>query len=397
MRVGIALVLLVIAASVHGQSFPRCGQGLTLLNATSGEEITLPVAAVNGAVRYRVHIASRWSVVDVNRFLVHGTVVDQTYFPGTPIRETLYSTNGELGDEVYIDVIAEVPQGDGSRFFCSQDFLVEIGPDPSLGRNATRAVVPVAGSVRGAFNSTFKTRILLENRWDVGAVSGRIVFHRAGTPGTPADPSIPYNLEPHSFVVFEDVVGAMHLDGVLGSLDIVSDASPSGTYALPQVRADLISVGANGGVYSASIPVVTSTSGYDGALLGSARFLIEPPQNKRINVGIRSLAAPVEITAYLLAADRTERARTTRSYAADSYEQTPLGSWFGDLQQPGDSIEFISRPNSVSVWPGGAIVFFAETDNTTNDVTIVSPTHAQTLSQPVVVCAIGSGCSVLTD
>jgi len=261
MRVGIALGLLVIAASVHGQSFPRCGQGLTLLNATSGEEITLPVAAVDGAVRYRVHIASRWSVVDVNRFLVHGTIVDQTYFPGSPIRETLYSTNGDLGDEVYIDVIAEVPQGDGSRFFCSQDFLVEIGPDPSLGRNATRAVVPVAGSVRGAFNSTFKTRILLENRWDVGAVSGRIVFHRAGTPGTPADPSIPYNLEPHSFVVFEDVVGAMHLDGVLGSLDIVPDAAPSGTYALPQIRADLISVGANGGAYSASIPVVTSTSG----------------------------------------------------------------------------------------------------------------------------------------
>jgi len=40
-------------------------------------------------------------------------------------------------------------------------------------------------------------------------------------------------------------------------------------------------------------------------------------------------------------------------------------------------------------------VFFAETDNTTNDVTIVSPTEVQTLSQPAIVCAVGHGCSVL--
>ena len=53
------------------------------------------------------------------------------------------------------------------------------------------------------------------------------------------------------------------------------------------------------------------------------------------------------------------------------------------------------RPSSSSTWTAGAIVFFAETDNVTNDVTIVSPTKLQTLSQPVIVCANGHGCSVL--
>lgn len=394
MQLRFALLGFVLATSLHAQPVPRCSEGFRLLRASSGQEITIPAAPVTGATRYRVQIARRWSVIDVNRFLIEGTIVDQTFSPGTPIRETLYSTHPGFADEVYVVVIAEVPHDDGSRTYCSQDFLVDIEPDARLARNATRAVVPVAASVRGAFNSVFKTRLLLENRWDVG-ITGRMVFHRRDTAGSSSDPSIPYSIAPHTFVTYDDVVVTMQLDGVVGSLDIVPDVFESGAYALPQVRADLISIGAGGGEYSASIPVVTSTSGYTGALVGTPQFLIEPPRNKRISVSVRSLAEPVEITAFLLTPDRTERARTTRQYAADFYEQTPLSSWFDDLQQPGDSILFLVRPSSSSTWTAGAIVFLAETDNLTNDVTIVSPTELQTLSQPVVVCAIGYGCSVL--
>ncbi len=396
MKLRFALVLLVLTASLHAQPVPRCPAAeLKLLNTNSGQEITLPVVPVTGATRYRVQIANRWSIIYPNNLLMQGTIVNQTFSAGQPIRETLYTTQPGFPDEVYVVVIAEVPHDDGSRSYCSQDFLFDIQSDATLGRNATRVVVPVAGSVRGAFNSVFKTRILLENRWDVGTITGRIVFHRRDTAGSSSDPSMTYSLDPHTLIVYDDIVAAMHLDGVIGSLDIAPDVAESGAYPLPQVRADLISVGASGGEFSASIPIVTSTSGYSGALLGTPRFLIEPPHNKRINVGIRSLADPVEITALLLAPDRTERARTTRQYAADLYEQTPLSSWFNDLQQPGDSILFFVRPSSSSIWTAGAIVFFAETDNTTNDVTIVSPTEVQTLSQPAIVCAGGYGCSVL--
>jgi hypothetical protein len=395
MKLRSALLLVFVAASLHAQPVPRCSAGLQLLTAVSGQEITIPAAPVTGATRYRVQIASRWSVIDLNHFLIKGTIDDQTFSPGQPIRETFYNTHPGFAYEVYVTVISEVPHDDGSRTLCAQDFLVDIQPDAGLARNATRAVVPAAGSVRGAFNSVFRTRLLLENRWDIGTLTGRIIFHRRDTAGSSSDPSIAYSLEPHTFVTYDDIVGAMQLDGVVGSLDIVPDVFPSGAYALPQVRADLISVGANGGEYSASIPVVTSTSGYSGALLGTPQFLVEPPRNKRISVAIRSLADPVEITALLIAPDRTERARTTRQYAADFYEQTPLSSWFNDLQQPGDTILFFVHPSSTVSWTAGAIVLLGETDNVTNDVTIVSPTELQTLSQPVVVCANGHGCSVL--
>jgi hypothetical protein len=388
MKLRYALLVVVFGTSLDAQPVPRCSEGFRLLQA-------IPAAPVAGATLYRVQIARRWSVIGPNNFLITGTIVDQLFSPGQPIRETLYSTQPGFGDEVYVVVIAEVPHDDGSRTFCSQDFLVDIQPDAGLARNATRVVVPVAGSVRGAFGSVFKTRLLVENRWDAGTLTGRIVVHRRDIAGSSSDPSIAYSLDPHTFVAYDDIMAAMQLDGVIGSLDIVPDAFESGAYALPQVRADLISIGASGGEFSASIPVVTSTSGYPGALLGTPQFLIEPPRNKRIAVGVRSLADPVEITAFLLGPDRTERARTTKRYAADFYEQTPLGSWFNDLQQPGDSILFLVRPGSSSSWTAGAIVFLAETDNVTNDVTIVSPTELQGLSQPVVVCTIGHGCSVL--
>jgi len=396
MKSPFALVPLVLAASLHAQPVPRCSVAeFKSLSTSSGQEIALPVVPVTGATRYRVQFASRWSIIGPNDFLMRGTIVEQMFSPEHPIRETFYTTQPGFPDELYVVAVAEVQHDDGSRTFCSQDFLVDIQPDANLGRNATRVVVPVAGSVHGAFNSVFRTRVLLENRWDVGTITGRIVFHRRDTAGSSSDPSITYSLDPHTLIVYDDIVAAMGLDGVIGSLDIVPDVFESGAYAPPQVRADLISVGAGGGEFSAPIPIVTSTSGYSGALLGSPQFLIEPPHNKRISVGIRSLADPVEITALLLAPDRTERARTTRQYAADLYEQTTLSSWFRDLQQPGDSILFFVRPSSNSIWTAGAIVFFAETDNTTNDVTIVSPTELQTLSQPAIVCASGYGCSVL--
>ncbi|HJW92517.1 MAG TPA: hypothetical protein VJ901_02765 [Thermoanaerobaculia bacterium] len=390
MKSVVAAFLLLFAATLNAQTFPRCFATYTLLEVTSGQDFTVPIVPVTGVTKYRVKIAGDWSVIDNNRLLMKGTTLDQNFSPNMPMHETLYATTPSFPSFAYIDVIAEVPQNDGSRSFCSQDFLITIRPDATLGRNATRLVVPVAGSVHGAFNSIFRTRVLLKNRWS-GTITGRIVFHRTGVPGTDSDPSIPYSIAADSFTTFDDVAAAMQLSEVVGSLDVVPDVAPSGAYPAPQVRADLISAGANGGEYSAAIPVV-NTNNYVGALFGAPQFLIEPPHNKRINVGVRTLAAPLDITAFLLGPGRVEKAQVTRHYAADFFEQTSLGSWFNDQQQPGDTIEFIINPGS---WAAGAIVYFAETDNTTNDVTIVSPADIQLLNQPMIACANGYGCSVL--
>ena len=397
MKATFAILALVVAASLQAQPVPRCSDSsYRTLHVTSGSDVTLPVAAIAGAERYRVQLAKEWSFSGPSRFLMQGTIVEQTFNPGTEIHETFFNTRGDFPQDVYVAVIAEVPLDDGSKNLCAQDFLVEVAADPAIPLHSARVVVPVAGSVHGAFNSVFKTRIVLENRWADETISGHISFHRAGVPGASSDPFVTYSLEPHKFVAFDDVVGAMHLDGQIGSLDIVPDAASNGGYPLPQVRADLISIGANGGEFTASIPVVTPSSSYAGAVIGSPEFLVEPPRNKRINVGVRSLAVPVSIDAFLFAPDGTERARTTRSYAADMYEQTPLSSWFNDRQQPGDSMLFLVHTPDSFGGRAGAIVLLAETDNTTNDVTIVSPTDVDTIKQPVILCSSGPGCAVMT-
>ncbi len=106
MKLRFALPLFVLATSLHAQPVPRCSEGFQSLHASSGQEITIPVVPVAGATRYRVQIASRWSVIDANRFLIQGTIVDQTFSPGQPIRETLYNTHPGFVDEVYVVVIA---------------------------------------------------------------------------------------------------------------------------------------------------------------------------------------------------------------------------------------------------------------------------------------------------
>src|SRR5687768_11770611 len=102
MKLRFALLLFVLATSLHAQPVPRCSEGFRLLNTISGQEITIPAAPVTGATRYRAQIARRWSVIDANRFLIEGTIVDRTYSPGQPIRETLYSTHPGFVDEVYV-------------------------------------------------------------------------------------------------------------------------------------------------------------------------------------------------------------------------------------------------------------------------------------------------------
>jgi hypothetical protein len=87
MKLRFALLWFVLAASLHAQPVPRCFGGLQFLNATSGQEITFTVAPVTGATHYRVQIASRWSVMHGNRFLIMGTIADQMFSPGHPIRE----------------------------------------------------------------------------------------------------------------------------------------------------------------------------------------------------------------------------------------------------------------------------------------------------------------------
>lgn len=394
LRPATAVVLFAFALALPAGAYPRCGGAASPqpINVKSGEEVTLPVASVAGALDYEIQIASGWAVASGNTFLLRPQTTLQTVrSPDTApqIKETFYGTR-DIGGGAYVVVTAR----NGSNFLCSQDFLIHIEKDAPLTRDALRMVVPVAGFVRGAFNSLFKTRIVLQNPW-TDTISGKLVFHRANTPGSASDPSLAYSLASKTMVTYEDVVTAIGATG-LGTLDIVPDVTEFGNYPEPFVRADLISAGASGGEFTASLPVVTSSSNIDGVLFDTPQFLVETPHNKRINVGVRSLSAPVTIDGYVYGPDGAQRAHATRTYGADVYEQTPLSSWFSDVQQPGDTILFSIQRTGSFGWAAGSIVFLAETDNTTNDVSIVLPRQkVDTLNQPVIVCSVGSGCTAL--
>ena len=82
-----------------------------------------------------------------------------------------------------------------------------------------RGIIPVSGSTEGAFGSNFRTSLQLSNRTDRRQI-GRLVFHPAGASASDADPSMPYALEPHQTIGYEDVVAAIGATG-LGSIDLV--------------------------------------------------------------------------------------------------------------------------------------------------------------------------------
>ena len=375
-----AFLFLLVPMSSSAQPVPRCAEtpwATFLPPIESGVSFTVPITAIANTSYYLAEIKEGYKAYEA------GVFYSQPYPANKPVEMTLFSANDDR--EQYFWVTVTVARQGAEN--CRQDFEIQVRPSAALARNAKRIVIPVAGSSRGAFNSVFRTRVVLQNRWPE-RLTGKIVFHRAGSAGSPSDPVKPYDMAPYAFVAYEDVLAALQVDG-LGSLDIVPDLSLTNeNYKAPRVRADIISVNVSGGVYSASLPVVTSTSGYPGATLGTPEFFVEPASNKRVNVGVRSLSDPVRIEGALYAPDGTLRRVTTRAYAADFFEQTTIDSWFGDLQQPGDRIEFFIVPESESLsrTAGGAIVYLAETDNSTNDVSIITPSGSfpETVDQPAI-------------
>lgn len=259
--------------------------------------------------------------------------------------------------------------------------------------------MPVAGSVKGAFNSSFRTRLVLENRWngDSDVITGRIVFHRTGATASPDDPSINYSIPPNLAVIYDDIMATLNAGGV-GTLDILPDAGGSGIYPSPAIRAQIVSLAPDGGVYGADLPAVSMTGSYYGAVWAGTfapKILIADVTQKRYALGVRTLSDEVTLTVRLVDAGGLERASKTRVFPAEYHEQVSIADWFGVPIAAGDALLFDAHHNSHPALPGGAIVYLAETDNKTNDVSIVVPYRDPfTAIPPLVTCRIG--CSFLS-
>lgn len=217
-----------------------------------------------------------------------------------------------------------------------------------------RALLPVAGSLKGGFGSDFKTSAQLHNRTD-RAAKGQIIFRQANAPALPTDPKIAYDLEPRATISYDDIVAAFGVQG-LGSIDVLASEG-----AIPAIVARVYDdqpEGTNG----TGVPLVDAR---DALVAGEHASLIAPGDSVRyrFNVGIRSLTggAIVKITVYN--EEGFERSSTVRTFDPNFFTQQPASEFVFGTVAANDAI-------GLEVVAGSAVIYGTTTDNATNDPAI---------------------------
>jgi eukaryotic-like serine/threonine-protein kinase len=302
-----------------------------------------------------------------------------------------YSSNGSGRTEVFVRALKGPQQWQLSTAGGSDPRWSKDSQELGLVRDASRIVVPVVGSVRGAFDSFFRTSLKLENLWNE-AISGTITFRATRSDVTK---SIRYELAAHAYTLYPDLLAALATDGI-GSLEITPDRVESGTIPAPIVDARLLSAGNQGGSFGATIPAVAFGDDVLGAswpVLATAQFRIGNTAQRRYNLGLRVMGDEVHLTARLLSSDGTQKALVERTLPPNWHEQVSAGDFFGQPLSSGDVVDIVALRENGMV-RGGAIIYLAETDNITADVDlIVARSPRMWLTEPMIVCS--AGCTLL--
>jgi hypothetical protein len=220
-------------------------------------------------------------------------------------------------------------------------------------------VIPAAASTPGNFGSFFRTSVQMYNPWS-NALSGRFVYHPAGTPGSSSDPILTFTIGVGQSVSYPDIVGTMGATG-LGSIDIVMSQANQPPVIVARVFNDAGASGTSGFTEDAVVP---DGGNGDTALLfaGSTSFLIAPTDTThfRFNMGVRTFLSGATITLKVHDATGAVVHTVTKTYQPTYFEQQSSDTFLGYVLQPNDVIE-------VNVNSGSAVVYGATTDNTTND------------------------------
>ena len=118
------------------------------------------------------------------------------------------------------------------------------GPAPT---EQVRGYIPVVGSTAGGLGSNFKTsmQLLFGAPTSSGSITGKLVFHPAGTSGNSSDPSLSYTVAAGQVVTFPDVVAAFGRSG-LGSVDLITAPSATKPVIITRVFNDAGALGTAG-------------------------------------------------------------------------------------------------------------------------------------------------------
>jgi hypothetical protein len=223
------------------------------------------------------------------------------------------------------------------------------------------AVLPVVGSTPGQFNSYFKTAIQIYNA-DTVTHSYRAVYHPAGVPGSPSDPSASLTIPAGVVQYYADFLPAIGISTGLGSLDIFvppSEVGHQNGIAVARVYNDAGSAGTTGFTEEFYNPNKVYVAG-DNAL-----FVLSPnPSAFRNNVGIRTLDDGASMTAILRNSNGAVLKTVTKSYMANFFQQTSLDAFLEGATVVGN------ESLTIQIASGGGIIYVSTVDDVTQDPSV---------------------------
>jgi hypothetical protein len=227
---------------------------------------------------------------------------------------------------------------------CTEALVMTLKGDAEFRALTRKAVLPIVGSGPGAFGGRFKTSLKLTAN---GPITGRLIFHPAGSTAAPDDPSMPYTVDATTPLIVDDIVAELGRSGV-GSLDIIPDSD-----AVPTVEARLFNETPNGTFGT------TTSAFYPFDFLQAPGLNVKVPTSQfRINIGLRTLTE-TKAKALIYNIDGRLREFHDLAWPADyTILGTPRQVLGVDLQ-PGESVSLF--------FDGAAIPFYTRTENRTND------------------------------
>lgn len=225
----------------------------------------------------------------------------------------------------------------------------------------TARVIPVVGSLPGAFDSRFKTEMQFFNAQSAIPINMKLIFHPVGVAGSTGDTTRLLNLDPYEIYSTADIVAAMGQTG-LGSLDIVMAPGQTPPMILTRVYND---AGALGTSSLTELPVAVTDGVEIGTTLlarGVTGFLIAPrnPAATRFNIGVRTLWSGAVIQVTVRDDDGVVLRTITHTFTATYFVQFDSTTFCGIPLTGDETIQ-------ITVSSGSAIVYGSTTDNITND------------------------------
>ncbi len=336
-----AVLALVLLAAYPADA--ACFLNLRVMGGTGGQPLALVWDVVSGSTSYEVR-ESRDNFATSTNTTVYapGFVIPRRASHSTKLN---YRVTAQLGAGLL--GIAAV---NASTDACVEQIEVTIPGDPAFRQLTRRAIVPLAGSTRGANGSLFRTS--MEMRSTNSNQHGRIIFRSAGSQPSDSDPSVQYAFEGSGLrLEWRDIVAATGGSGI-GSLEIIPDESSEPI--IPATRVRLYQDGGAGtfGTYTAPV--------YPFDYLSPVPFTVQmPDQGSRVNLGFRTLSSAVTIKAIVYDGAGRIRRFYDIGLPPNFTVMDSIGVMLGGHVDAGERVVFL---------PAGPVIgFHTLTDNQTND------------------------------